>query len=189
MLVDNKTNMGQTIDEIRMIIEARDWAKLKGQAEGFHFDAKEQIYALKDESNKLELAKDVSAFANAEGGYIFIGAKTLVNPSHRGEEISELRPFHRSLLDLSKYRSILRDWIYPDIFNLRISWEAENEGADRGFGIIAVEPQFDRKPFLIRKSLPEPSGKISHVVFGYAHQTNGDWEIDEKIIAIDESRN
>ena len=60
---------------------------------------------------KRELAKDVAAFANASGGYIFIGFATKFAAVRAGEEVLEVRPIDHGLFDADQHRKILTQWL------------------------------------------------------------------------------
>ncbi len=55
---------------------ARDPSGLIGQPEAVWLEFKTSPYQLSDERQKFELAKDVSAMANADGGVILMGVET-----------------------------------------------------------------------------------------------------------------
>ncbi len=62
--------MELNIKELESIIKNGDFSKLISESESEFFDCKRDVYDLKNNMAKYELAKDVSAFANAGGGYI-----------------------------------------------------------------------------------------------------------------------
>jgi predicted HTH transcriptional regulator len=68
--------MTLTLERLESIIQSGDFINLLGESESGIFDCKSEIYTLTDELSKYELAKDVSSFANANGGYILVGVKT-----------------------------------------------------------------------------------------------------------------
>jgi predicted HTH transcriptional regulator len=68
-----------THDELKKIIESRDFESLIGGAENIFFESSLEKYEVGKESEEawkkgnLELAKDVCVFANSNGGIILIG--------------------------------------------------------------------------------------------------------------------
>jgi predicted HTH transcriptional regulator len=68
-----------THDELKKIIESRDFESLMGGAENIFFESSLEKYEMGKESKEawkkgnLELAKDVCMFANSNGGIILIG--------------------------------------------------------------------------------------------------------------------
>jgi predicted HTH transcriptional regulator len=105
--------MPLTPDRIREILQSGDFSQFVGEPEGGILDAKEQPYNLRGEAGKYDLAKDVSSFANTDGGFIIIGLKTEPGKTLRSEVIKEIRTFNRDLIDGSEYDDVLRSWLYP----------------------------------------------------------------------------
>ena len=161
--------MGLTVDQLREIVESQDFRQLVGAIENEHFDCKSQPYRLEEgEKQKRELAKDVSAFANADGGYIFIGLRTEKSMTHLADEVVEVRPFLQSLVARNQYEQVVAEWVYPPVEDLSIEWLKTTKD-DKGIAVITVPPQEERtKPFLIKKTLD--GGKIVETVFGYAQR-------------------
>ena len=63
-----------TIEEIQAILESGDFGAFVNLRENQWFDAKGRIpYDLTQPADRYELAKDVCAFCNANGGYLVIG--------------------------------------------------------------------------------------------------------------------
>jgi predicted HTH transcriptional regulator len=68
-----------THDELKKIVEGRDFESLIGRAENIFFESRLEKYEVGKESEEawkkgnLELAKDVYVFANSNGGIILIG--------------------------------------------------------------------------------------------------------------------
>lgn len=136
-----------------------------GLAEGTRLEFKGAPYALSQgEHIHYELAKDVSAFANASGGLLVLGVATALNPDHRGEEASEIRPFTRSLIDTNQYQQILRSWIYPSLEGVEIQWLTDGVDPDRGLACIYV-PEQAEKPYVLIKGFT-PEGKKLGTLIG-----------------------
>ena len=60
-------------EQLEAIVAARTFDTLLGEIEGPEFECKAQPYQTSSEAGKRELAKDVSALANANGGIILLG--------------------------------------------------------------------------------------------------------------------
>jgi hypothetical protein len=85
------------IEGTRAALHAGRVADLLGLAECGWLDVKAGIYQLDDPAKSLELAKDVSAFANAKsGGMILVGYAT--RKEHGEEFLAEVRPVPRALV-------------------------------------------------------------------------------------------
>lgn len=61
-----------TLAEVAAILQSGDFTRLLGGLEDDHLECKSAPYNLDQEREKMELAKDVSALANADGGIILI---------------------------------------------------------------------------------------------------------------------
>jgi len=171
-----------TIQELEKIINAGDFESLKKKIENDFFDCKRESYDLSKDSQKIELAKDVSSFANLNGGYILIGPKTDDNrQTHLGGEIVEISSFAQSLVDPNQYKNIIKNWIYPDeIHGVEVYWQKSKDDSNKGILIIKIPAQKEAlKPFLICKTIEEEN-KISEKIFGYAER-RGDASDPKKI--------
>jgi hypothetical protein len=94
-------------------LEARDFEALIGLVESEWLDAKETPYHLDSPKQKLELAKDVAAFANAGGGIIVIGFDCEKEPTTSSERIRGVCQFPVPFVDPNKYSQILADLVHP----------------------------------------------------------------------------
>jgi len=108
-----------TIKELEKIIRNGDFNSLIGKIENDFFDCKTGIYDLTKNSKKQELAKDVSSFANSNGGYILIGPQTPQtekekSKNHLGDEIIKISLLDQNLVNTGEYLDVIKDWIYPD---------------------------------------------------------------------------
>lgn len=155
-----------TIKELEKIISSGDFNPLIGKIENDFFDCKNQIYNLKNEYSKRELVKDVSSFANLNGGYILIGLKTEDSKTHFGEEIKEINFIDKALVDTGQYNNVINDWIYPKVDGAEVRWITTGDSV-KGILIIKIPPQKEsQKPFLIKKIVEEK--KNSEIIFGYS---------------------
>ena len=102
-----------TKDDLERIINSNNFEELKGKYEYEWFECKSQPYLLNDNKGKRELAKDVSSFANSDGGYIVIGVKTTKDDTHIGDKINEIRPFDSNLINEEQILKTCDEWIYP----------------------------------------------------------------------------
>src|SRR6266446_4465645 len=96
--------MALTLNDLTLIVESSQFDKLIGEVENDLFDAKGQPYQFDaGDYARREFAKDVTAFANASGGYIFIGVIAGRGTTQYGEEVKELRQIPRELIDPDRY--------------------------------------------------------------------------------------
>ncbi len=160
--------MALDYEALKKIVATPDFNALIGEAENQFFDCKLSPYQLQTNSGKRELAKDVSSFANALGGFIFVGIKTKKDALRFGDEIEAINPFEDKLFNKQSYLDIIKDWIYPNINDLKIEWFIIN-APDRGVVVIVIPPQGDSaKPFLIKNVLD--GEKEIEIAFGYAER-------------------
>jgi hypothetical protein len=109
-----------------------------GCPESDWFEAKREPYLLNEVLGQLELAKDVSAFANSGGGILVIGLKTT---SQRGIDVVEaVTPVDATLVNARTYRSALRVRLYPRLRGLEL---ALTEVAS---GLVVVGIRIPRQP-------------------------------------------
>jgi hypothetical protein len=109
------------------------------------------VYRLDDPAKALELAKDVAAFANTgTGGMILVGYTT--RKDYDREIIDEIRPVRRALVDLDRYRKLIRERVIP---------------APRGFSVDFVHT--DPESGILVIDVPvQPAALLPHVVPGPA---------------------
>jgi len=153
--------------DLEKIIDENDFNSLIGKIENDFFDCKSQIYDLTNENLKRELAKDVSSFANLNGGFILIGPKTTESKNHFGDEVREINLIDKSLINVEQYNGVINDWIYPKVDGVEIKWLVSKENISKGILIIKIPPQRDNlKPFLIKKIADKK--KNTEIMFGFA---------------------
>lgn len=154
-------------NHLQTVVDTGTFEALIGEVEGAEFECKAQPYRTDSEAGKRELAKDVSAFANASGGFIFIGVKTKQSETRFGDEVEAIRPFSQLLVNTSQYIDITRAWVFPEIADIDISWVATNTNSTLGVVVIKIPRQdMGIGPFLITKTLDD--SKHVETVFGYA---------------------
>lgn len=67
----------ETLKTLKEIQQTRDLEKFIGWKEDQFFEAKESRgYNLDEQKDRVELTKDVSAFANSQGGILVVGIVT-----------------------------------------------------------------------------------------------------------------
>jgi hypothetical protein len=165
-----KLFMPFALEDLAAIVNERSFNRLIGEAENQFFDAKAQPYLFDGgEDSKREFAKDVSAFANATGGYIFIGLTTNRAAIQLGDEVTEVRPIPAAMFDPDRHQKILEEWLHPLPANLSVQFAQYGTDSSKGIGVIHVPKQDDRsKPFLLTRSLGDK--KSTELLFGYAER-------------------
>jgi len=168
-----------SIKELEKIINEGNFDYLVGKIENNFFDCKKEIYDLKNNLVKRELAKDISSFANLNGGYILIGPQTKKSKHHFGDEIEKIKLVKQNLVSIDQYFDIAKEWIYPEIERLKIEWKPSKNDKNKGILVIQIPSQKEiLKPFLIKKLVEER--KTSEIIFGYVER-KGDKSDPKKI--------
>ena len=158
------------LKELEQLISIGDFSNILGIHESEYFDCKRNIYSLEKDSSKFELAKDVSAFANAGGGYILIGIETKRSETSFYDEIIAIHPFKQNVCNHEQYNSVISDWIYPKLRDVKAKWYPTKEDKDKGIFVINIPNQPElNKPFLIKRTIQD-TGKLSEVLFGFCER-------------------
>lgn len=142
------------------LIEAGRAELLIGQAENSWLECKGQPYP-NTEVGRLELAKDVSAFANsAVGGLICVGLRT--NSVHGQDIVSAVRPVpHDDRLPV-QYRRWIDQRVFPRLDGLNVRSHPVDEG--HSIVTILVPPQPPAlRPFLVKGTLKDPKIVGTHM--------------------------
>jgi len=122
------------IEEVRAALREGRSGDLLGLAECGWLDAKAGVYQLDDPAKILELAKDAAAFANTgTGGMILVGYAT--RKENDGEILDQIRPVPRALVDLDRYRKLIREWVVPAPRGFSVDFF----DTDAGSGILAID--------------------------------------------------
>jgi hypothetical protein len=160
-----------TLPQIRDIVTRRAFSELLNSFENESIDFKGEPYRLDDESQKLELAKDVSAFANTHGGFIVLGIRTKKIAEYSADVADELRPIPKNLFNQEQYESIARDWIYPPVNEIQITVFASDDDAQKVFAILEIPESVGiNKPFLLIRAADDSKGRNRKITFGYAER-------------------
>ncbi|MDB5986380.1 MAG: hypothetical protein JWR16_1433 [Nevskia sp.] len=162
--------MPLSANDLEGIIQRCAFHELVGQVENDVLDCKKQPYKVAEDAGKRELAKDVVAFANNQGGYVIIGIRTAKSTTSFGDEVVDLHPLDRDLVNTDQYGSIVRSWVFPDVQGLSIEWiPSAPADAAKGFVVVRVPPQkASAKPFLIKRVID--GAKVVETLFGYAER-------------------
>jgi hypothetical protein len=153
--------------EILEKLTACDFDALIGLFESEWLDAKETPYHLDVAPQKRELAKDVTALANAGGGIIVLGFECEKLPTTAGERIKEVCRFPISRVDPKRYNQILADLVHPPPHGVTVL-VFENSAKD-GNGVAAIvidKAVMTEKPYLVGKMVDENDISIGSY-FGY----------------------
>jgi hypothetical protein len=152
-------------------LETSEFTQLIGTVEDQCLDAKKAPYTLSDNRQKQELAKDVSAMANAGGGVLLLGFRTARNPLAAGDQIADVCSFSQDLPDADQYRKVLAEWVYPPLENVEIRRFTEpTDPTDprKAVAAIVVDPAkvSSGRPYLVAKSVDE-ADRVTGILFAY----------------------
>lgn len=148
------------------MVASRDLSALIGETENEYFDVKTKPYRLDQDSDRQELAKDISAFANANGGFIFLGFRTQKEGTHTGDTVVEARPIPQEVFNREQYHAVVQAWVYPDIHGVVAEWIPAENSPERGFVAIQIPAQLETtKPFLLSRTLND-AGRQNGRLFG-----------------------
>jgi len=140
---------------------AGDFQSLIGITESVWIDAKEIPYILDTPKKKMELAKDVSAFASSGGGIIVLGFDASKDPATAVETISKVCPLPSDLLDANQYRQILGKSVYPPLNGVTIQTFDSGAGDGRVVAAIVIDSALGAdKPYLVANMLDEANQSI-----------------------------
>jgi len=159
------------LGEVLAILQSGDFTQLLGVLEDDHLECKSFPYNLDQDREKMELAKDVSALANADGGIILIGVQTEQEPSHQGDIIRRVGCFTQARLEFSQYQSVLSEWVVPSIPGVRFVWNASSANRDEGIASILVPQEASReRPYVVTR-IVEGSGRVLGSYIGFFERT------------------
>jgi predicted HTH transcriptional regulator len=161
--------------EVLDVLATGTFDPLVGLAETIDVEFKGQPYQIADhDSQKFELAKDVSALANASGGVIVIGVQTERDNEASVDVAAELRPLALGLVDEQQYEGILSDMIYPRLREVQVRFHSSTADTDRGLVSVDVPPQDEvDKYFLIQRPIEEGVDRTPGWLVGLAVRSIG----------------
>src|SRR4051794_33468123 len=123
-----------TRDELLAQLATGDFDPIVAAAveERVDLDLKKQPYVLTQPRQDFELAKDVSALANAAGGLLVLGFGTQQPETALVERVSEKAPFASGLVDRAQYLAKVRQLVYPVIEGLDVRFYEAADGSAKG---------------------------------------------------------
>ena len=132
MLLTTQQAMALTEDSLRAFLSL-------SSPEGLYLDYKEDLSGTSEKKTKREFLKDVSAFANAAGGHLFLGVK---EPSKGLSVESQLVGLHNGDAVAEKLERLASSSIYPRIPGLRIVRILLGNG--RSCVVVHIPPSLSR---------------------------------------------
>lgn len=157
------------IDAVAQLLATRNLAGFVGLKEDQWFDAKRAPgYDLGTSAGRFELAKDVSSFANADGGHIIVGLTTSDVPDEQTEEVNGLELIVEGAFNVGAIQGVLNEYLHPRLQGLTINWVEDVAGGGHGVGIIRIPPMDHDKRFVLMKQVVDGETRLPQIVFGIA---------------------
>ena len=156
---------------IKSILESGEFDSFVGLLEDLEFEAKNSTpYDLDTEKDRYELAKDVSALANSDGGYIVIGLHDEPHPDKSTGSVRALDLFEESALNVGRITGVIKEYVYPAIKGLEVRWVPANADKTRGLSYICVPRQSEDKKMFVIARVFEDSERQKGIVVGIARR-------------------
>jgi hypothetical protein len=156
-------------DQIQEILGRASFEQFVGAAEDQLLEAKGyQGWDLNSHAGRFELAKDVSSFANATGGYIVVGLATQRLTNQIADEVGIVQMVEQTAFDIKKVAGVIREYVWPPLDNVTVEWLASSTNSQMGLGVVHIPPQDeDKKWFVMTKSVFEGE-QLKEMVVGIA---------------------
>jgi hypothetical protein len=153
--------------EITSILECGNFDQLIGGVEDEHLECKGGHYQLQQDTGKMELAKDVSALANANGGIILIGVTTERDQTRQEDIIRHCGCFAENSISFRQCEDVISEWVLPSVPGLKFKWHPSATNPSDGIASIFIPSEAcHEKPFLVGKVVVD-TGKIVGSYIGY----------------------
>lgn len=149
--VDSPTR-GQLLEAI-----STDPARLIGETESQWLDFKTEPHLKPnkktEDKHRFELAKDVTAMANAGGGVIVYGIDEVADAAQPARRVGDLTPIAPGIVDPDQVYKTLREWVYPPT-SLRV--EIRERAVDGGsIWVLDIDSRPPEElPFLVVREWP-----------------------------------
>ncbi|MGC9610851.1 MAG: ATP-binding protein [Minisyncoccia bacterium] len=143
-----------TEEKLKEILKSKQIEQLIGYAENHFFDAKRDFYNLLDPKDKHEICKDISAFANNNGGYLLIGCDTNKPEASRIEYIKNTEGIS-DFPDMDRVHSTLSDYIFPNSINTLVNFEQIISYNNKKFFLITIVKDSEEKPYFVKKDVQD----------------------------------
>lgn len=145
-----------TIDRVKEILEGGEFDKFVDKTEGDCFEAKQsKPYMINSQDPKerfaarIELAGDVAAMANAQGGYIVCGLPTQKEEALQTDKVIEVKFCEEAAFySQSQVEDVVKAHIYPEL-QVTVTWHPSLSDKKIGIGSIYIPSQLESKKHFI----------------------------------------
>jgi len=139
-----------TVEKLNEIIKSKRFEQLIGYAENSFFDAKKDFYNLRDPKDRHELCKDITAFANNDGGYLLIGCETDKSQTYQLEYVKAADGIS-DFPDPSTVCSILSVFVYPNTIGTFVDFQQITTENNKRFFLITISKNLKEKPYFVKR--------------------------------------
>lgn len=178
-----------SIAELGEALATLAFNRILGAAEGDWIDFKGSPYGMVGNGStklspkgKWELCKDVAELANHHGGCLLIGVETVKNSNIGIETASAITPVRKDSIDISAYRSVISQGMYPNVRDLRITWHSDDATQATGLLLIEIPPPDARdQPHVMRRMVDDSGKETGAVGVPVRNGDQTDWYSAEQI--------
>lgn len=156
------------LDELKTLIDSKDFEQLKGCRENEFFEAKpKHPYVLEEKRGILELSCDITEFANKNEGYIFFGLKTDKHTTLPHDIVTEINCFEETeFYNKDQITGVLKERVFPKIEGLEVLWIPSDSIPNKGIGIIHIPEQDKNNRHFIVSFLESEGESVKGVYYG-----------------------
>ena len=160
------SNMLTSKNELFTVL-GRNPVELKGEPETSWLEFKSAPYPIDNqasgfERHRFELAKDLTALANKDGGVILIGVETENDATSKVDVAKELHPVARGWINAELIKQVIHDWVYPRLEVEVLSHSVSGETGE--LWSLSVERFKDIDfPYIVTKNFVGSHGASSNI--------------------------
>jgi schlafen family protein len=149
--------------------------RLIGMKENLYLEVKGSTpYDFSTPSGRFELAKDVSAFANSEGGHLLIGLEHERLPNERVDQIKTLQLFGSTVLNPRQLEGLVSTHVWPTIHGLTVNWIHAASDPSVGIVSIYIPAQREEHKFFLVTKVVEDGEPQKEIIVGITRRVGGD---------------
>jgi hypothetical protein len=146
--------------ELIAFLDRGEFDALIGAVETGEIDFKRSPYRLDEPPQAFELAKDVSALANAPaGGILVVGFQTRAFEESGLDTVETVHPFPRTMFDRERWVGKVYQLVYPTVVGLDAIFKPSQADGDQGVAVVVVPAQSpDARYFVVAKEFASEDG-------------------------------
>ena len=145
--------------QLVLALERCEAESVIGTPESVWVDFKDsRAWDLTTDHGKWELAKDVAAMANVDGGLIVVGIKTKSGPHDTHEVAADLRPFDKTTYKIDSMKTAIKNWLSPPQ-TVSFAWFRSEQESDKYYLVLTVRPVPEHERYVLTVRAETDSGK------------------------------